>query len=200
MTLTRSDREPGEADDQSRDGGPIGVAARRPRSAEQVTRSVELEAPPAQVWDALTEDGLLGEWLADEVELEAEPGGEVVCRYADGEERRGEVELVEEAERLAWSWRREGGAPSRVELVLDAVADRTRLTIIETAPVFETGGPATTGPLLLAATAGPRRRAWTGPRLAAPAGPGLAVVDPRLAATWGPPLARLRSAVRLVLA
>jgi uncharacterized protein YndB with AHSA1/START domain len=105
-----------------------------PAQAEAVTRSVELDAPPAEVWDALTEEALLGEWLAEEVELEAEPGGEIVCRYADGEERRGEVELVEEAERLAWSWWREDGeGPSRVELVLDAVADtRTRLTVIET--------------------------------------------------------------------
>src|ERR1700742_502493 len=135
MTLTRSGREPADA--------------------EQVRRSVELDAAPAEVWDALTEDALLGEWLADEVELEAEPGGAIVCRYADGEERRGEVELVEEAERLAWSWRREGGAPSRVELVLDAVADRTRLTVIETAPLR------TNGPLLLAAAG-----ANWGPRLA----------------------------------
>jgi uncharacterized protein YndB with AHSA1/START domain len=134
-----------------------------------VTRSVELDAPPAEVWDALTEEALLGEWLAEEVALDAEPGGEIVCRYADGEERRGEVELVEEAERLAWSWWREDGAgPSRVELVLDAVADaRTRLTVIETAPV-----PA--------------------------ASPLLTATPP--AAAWGPPLDRLRAAVRLVLA
>ena len=151
MTLTRSEREPVDA--------------------ERVTRSVELDAAPAEVWDALTEDALLGEWLADEVELEAEPGGEIVCRYADGEERRGEVELVEEAERLAWSWRRDGGEPSRVELVLDAVADRTRLTVIETqSPVLETGALRPTGPLLLAG------------------------------ATWGPPLARLQVAVSFVLA
>jgi uncharacterized protein YndB with AHSA1/START domain len=156
MTLTRSEREPVDA--------------------ERVTRSVELDAAPAEVWDALTEGALLGEWLADEVELEAAPGGEIVCRYADGEERRGEVELVKEAERLAWSWRRHGGAPSRVELVLDAVADRTRLTIIETATVFETAPFGAAGPLLLAAPPGG-------------AGP-----------AWGRRLARLQLAVRLVLA
>jgi uncharacterized protein YndB with AHSA1/START domain len=116
---------------------------------ERLTRSVELDAAPAEVWDALIEEALLGEWLADEVEIKAEPGGAIVCRYADGEERRGEVELVEEAERLAWTWRREGASPSRVELVLDAVGDRTRLTVFETVP-FETPDP-----LLLAATAGP---------------------------------------------
>jgi uncharacterized protein YndB with AHSA1/START domain len=143
-----------------------------------VTRSVELDAPPADVWDALTEETLLREWLADEVELEVEPGGEIVCRYADGEERRGEVELVEEAERLAWSWRREGAEPSRVELVLDAVAAGTRLTIFETAPIAIADGLRATGPLL---------------------GAGSDVASLR-AAAWGPPLARLRAAVRLVIA
>jgi uncharacterized protein YndB with AHSA1/START domain len=120
------------------------------RTEPGVTRSVDLDAPPAAVWDALTEDELLREWLADEVELEAEPGGEIVCRYADGEERRGEVELVEEAERLAWSWWRAGDeGPSRVELVLHAVAGGTRLTVIETVPF------AGHGPLLVAASWGP---------------------------------------------
>ena len=126
-----------------------------PAEAERVTRSVELDATPSAVWDALTEAALLGEWLADEVEIEAAPGGEIVCRYADGEERRGEVELVEEAERLAWSWWREDGdGPSRVELVLDAVAGGTRLTVIETAPLH------TAGPLLVAGSLG---TAWTAP-------------------------------------
>jgi uncharacterized protein YndB with AHSA1/START domain len=143
------------------------------RSEPGVTRSVDLDAAPAQVWDALTEAALLAEWLADEVEIDPEPGGEIVCRYADGEERRGEVELVEEAERLAWSWWREGDdGPSRVELVLDAVAAGTRLTVIETAPLEASG------PLLIAAS-------------------GNAAAS---LATWGPPLARLRDAVRLVLA
>ena len=145
------------------------------RSEPGVTRSVDLDAEPAEVWDALTEETLLAKWLADEVEIEAEPGGEIVCRYADGEERRGEVELVEEAERLSWSWwRADSEAPSRVELVIDAVADGTRLTVIETqSPVLETGALRASGPLLIAGSLG---------------------------ATWGPPLARLRDAVRLVLA
>jgi uncharacterized protein YndB with AHSA1/START domain len=98
-----------------------------------VTRSVLLPAAPAEVWEALTDEAALREWLAAEVEIEPHEGGELVCRYEDGEERRGEVELVEEAERLAFNWRREGGEPSRVEFLVDAVADGTRLTVIETA-------------------------------------------------------------------
>jgi uncharacterized protein YndB with AHSA1/START domain len=154
MTLLRSD------------GGPA--------NAEQVTRSVDLDATPTEVWDALTDEALLGEWLAEEVELEAKPGGEIVCRYADGEERRGEVELVEEAERLSWSWwRADDMRPSRVELVLDAVADGTRLTVTEAPTVFETTPFGAAGPLLGARALG---------------------------ASWGPPLVRLRRVVGLVLA
>jgi uncharacterized protein YndB with AHSA1/START domain len=97
-----------------------------------VTRSVLLDSAPTEVWQALTDEAALSEWLASEVELEPREGGSVLCRYEDGSERRGEVELVEEAERLAFRWRREGGEPSRVELIVDAVAGGTRVTVVET--------------------------------------------------------------------
>lgn len=101
--------------------------------AHTVSRSVHLDAPPEEVWKAIVDPEALGEWLAEEVELDPREGGELRCRFAGGEERRGEVELVEEAERLAFHWRREGGAhPSRVELTLDAVPGGTELTVIET--------------------------------------------------------------------
>jgi uncharacterized protein YndB with AHSA1/START domain len=120
--------------------------------AHTVERSILLPAPPEQVWEALTDAAVLAEWLADEVEIEAREGGELVCRYEDGTERRGEVELVEEAERLSFRWWREDGGPSRVELVLDAVADGTRLTVVESGLV-----PAAT-PLLASAWARPLAR------------------------------------------
>ena len=120
--------------------------------AHTVTRSVVLDAPPERVWEAITDETALSEWLAPEVELEPEEGGEVVCRYADGSERRGEVELVEEAERLAFRWWREDAGPSRVEFALDAVADGTRLVVTESELV-----PSAT-PLLAAGWA-PRLRA-----------------------------------------
>ena len=114
--------------------------------AHTVSRSVRLDAPPEEVWEAIVDPGTLGEWLADEVEFDPREGGELFCRYEDGEERRGEVELVEEAERLAFQWRREGGESSRVELILDAVAGGTELTVVET-------GLRTSTPLLSASWA-----------------------------------------------
>jgi uncharacterized protein YndB with AHSA1/START domain len=74
-----------------------------------VARSTLLDASPKEVWAALTDETALREWLADEVELEPREGGAIVCRYEDGEERHGEVELVEEAD----GWRFAGGARGR---------------------------------------------------------------------------------------
>jgi uncharacterized protein YndB with AHSA1/START domain len=107
-----------------------------------VKRSVVLEAAPEEVWEAVTDEARLSEWLAPEVELEPREGGELRCRYEDGEERHGEVELVEEAERLAFRWWRDGAGPSRVELLVDAVAGGTRLTVIESR--LDPGAPALT--------------------------------------------------------
>ena len=124
MTLPRSDvgPEPG-----------TGLGEAKPiEAAESVVRTVVLDAPPERVWEAVTEAALLSEWLAPEVELEPHEGGAGRGRGEDGEERRGEGELVEEAERLAFSWHRDGAGASRVELALDAVAGGTRLTVIET--------------------------------------------------------------------
>jgi uncharacterized protein YndB with AHSA1/START domain len=121
--------------------------------AHTVKRSVLLQAPPDEVWEALTDQALLSEWLAPEVELDPREGGELVCRFEDGEERRGEVAVVEEAERLAFFWRREEGGESWVEWIVDAVADGTRLTVIETAtpagPLLAAGWTARLGSLRL---------------------------------------------------
>jgi uncharacterized protein YndB with AHSA1/START domain len=120
--------------------------------AHTVSRSVLLDAPPEEVWEAIVDPEALAEWLADEVELDPREGGEILCRYESGEERRGEVELVEEAERLAFHWGREGGTgESRVELILDAVAGGTEVTVIES-------GLRAASPALAAAWIGSLRR------------------------------------------
>ena len=69
----------------------------------RVERETVLEAPSSEVWDALTDERLLGEWLADEAELEPVPGGRASFRFADGSERRGTVLEVEE-EQLPQLW------------------------------------------------------------------------------------------------
>jgi uncharacterized protein YndB with AHSA1/START domain len=98
----------------------------------EVRREVELDVAPDEVWEALTSERLLSEWLADEVELEPVEGSPVRFRTGE-EEREGTVLRVEEGRRLAFTWSRTGELPSEVELTVDAVADRSRLIVVERA-------------------------------------------------------------------
>jgi uncharacterized protein YndB with AHSA1/START domain len=75
----------------------------------EVTREVVLPAEPEQVWEALTDPERLGEWFANDVELDARPGGEGVFRWDDGD-----------------------GAESTVTIELEDVDGGTRLRVVET--------------------------------------------------------------------
>src|SRR5204862_7350663 len=55
------------------------------RRAVQIEREIVFPASPAEVWEALTEPERLEEWFATEVELDAQPGGEGVVRWGDGD-------------------------------------------------------------------------------------------------------------------
>src|SRR4051812_34140058 len=76
-----------------------------------VTREIELDAPREEVWEALTDADRLAEWFANDVELEAEPGGEGTFRWDDGEVRHAVVEEVVPLERFTFTW-----DESRVEI------------------------------------------------------------------------------------
>ena len=58
---------------------------------DEVTREVTLGAVREEVWEALTDPERLQEWLGEILAVELEPGGELVVRLPDGEERHGFV-------------------------------------------------------------------------------------------------------------
>jgi uncharacterized protein YndB with AHSA1/START domain len=98
-----------------------------------VRREVVFESPLEEVWQALTEPERLGEWFANDVELDLRPGGSGTFRWDDGSVRHAVVEEVEDGRRLAFRWSDEEGGESRVELELEQAPDGTRLTVTETA-------------------------------------------------------------------
>ena len=85
----------------------------------EVTREVVVDASEEEVWQAIaTEDGR-DRWLAGDSDADVE------------------VELEQRPERLVWWWTGEqGGARTRVEFLIDAVAGGTRVIVIESAPRF----------------------------------------------------------------
>ncbi|HEV2760808.1 MAG TPA: SRPBCC family protein [Acidimicrobiales bacterium] len=100
----------------------------------RITRTVDLHATLDDVWRALTEPQLLGDWLDSSVELDVRPGGEGVIVEADGAVRRACVDEVDPARRLVLRWWPEdgGGPESTVELELEQTPDGTRVVVIET--------------------------------------------------------------------
>ncbi len=99
-------------------------------------RDTLVEASPEEVWEALTDEDRLEEWLAPDVELDPTEGGEIAVR--DGEEERaGTVETVEENERFAFTWSRPGEGESFVEFTIEALPGGSRVTVVET-PISST--------------------------------------------------------------
>ena len=99
--------------------------------APWVERETVVEASPEEVWEALTDDDRLEEWMAPEVELDPVEGGEIAVRDGD-DERIGTVETVEELERFAFTWSRPGQDESFVEFTIEALPGGTRVTVVET--------------------------------------------------------------------
>ena len=96
----------------------------------QIEREVVLPVSPAEAWEAVTAPERLEEWFANDVELDARPGGIGVFRWDDGDVRHAVVEVADEAERLVLRWDDEG----LVELQLDEHPDGTRVRVRETSP------------------------------------------------------------------
>ena len=99
-----------------------------------IHREIVLPATREDVWEALTNPVELAEWFANEVELELRPGGDVVFRWSNGEERRGTLTEVEPGERLAFEWEDDG----EVAFTLADDDAGTLLTVEETAPAWST--------------------------------------------------------------
>jgi uncharacterized protein YndB with AHSA1/START domain len=101
------------------------------QKAPWVERETLVEASPEEVWEALTDEDRLEEWLAPEVELDPVEGGEIAVRDGD-DQRTGRVETVEERERFAFTWSRPGEGESFVEFSIAALPGGTRVTVVET--------------------------------------------------------------------
>ncbi len=100
----------------------------------EVTREIELDAGPEDVWSALTEESRLEEWFANEVELDPTPGGRGVFRWDDGETRVAVVESVQEGERIVLRFDDDGV----VDLRVVATESGSLVQVREAAPSWST--------------------------------------------------------------
>src|SRR5262245_32824210 len=117
--------------------------------APWVERETLVEASPEEVWEALTDEDRLEEWLAPEVELDPTEGGEIAVRDGD-EQRSGRVETLEENERFAFTWSRPGEGETFVEFTIEALPGGSRVTVVET-PTRSAATNTGAGPTAIAA-------------------------------------------------
>jgi uncharacterized protein YndB with AHSA1/START domain len=96
----------------------------------EILREVVLPVTREEAWEALTDSERLGEWFANDVELDPTPGGTGVFRWDNGEERHATVEVADEGELLVLQW----GDAGRVELSLEDDPSGTLVRVRETAP------------------------------------------------------------------
>ena len=108
----------------------------------EVTREIELESAPDEVWEAITES----DWLGEEREHRARPGGRREGRVARGlgggvRARRAAHDLVADGDEES----------SRVQFDLEETEAGTRLVVTETRPLIALESQLPSGPVMLAA-------------------------------------------------
>lgn len=104
---------------------------------DSIEREVILPAPPARVWQALTQADQLGAWFGTDASIDLRPGGEVVFTW-DGSTgprgiTRGVIETIEPARRFVFRWQATHGNSlhTRVEFTLEPHDEGTRLLVVE---------------------------------------------------------------------
>jgi uncharacterized protein YndB with AHSA1/START domain len=99
---------------------------------EDVTQAVEVDAPPARIWQLLTDPAELPRWWPDAAELEPRVGGRVVLSFGPGDVS-GEVTTWEPPSALGFTWEASNmpGVRLHVSFMVDDLGGgRSRVSVV----------------------------------------------------------------------
>ena len=99
---------------------------------ENVTQSVDIDAPRERVWDLLTDPAELIRWWPDAAELEPRVGGRVVLNFGPGDVS-GEITEWEPPGALGFTWEQSNmpGVRLHVSFTLDDLGGgRSRVSVV----------------------------------------------------------------------
>lgn len=105
---------------------------------DEIRKQIEFDAPIARVWDAITKAEEVSQWFGDITDIELIPGGKARFGWSDHDAvYEAVVTEVDEPYRFSYSWAHFANKPydaelaHHVEITLEDVDGRTRLTLIE---------------------------------------------------------------------
>lgn len=104
---------------------------------DRIERTLTLTRPPGEVWRALTTAEGLSAWFGERANIDLRPGGTASMTFAGGATVAMRVERVEEPTVFAYTWQlpdlpEDDPRRTYVEFTLEAVADGTKLRVVET--------------------------------------------------------------------
>ena len=104
-------------------------------NAIEITRSIELDLGPADVWELIGDGDGWADWMVDTAIIDVAPGstGAVID---DDEQRDVRIDHVDEGERVMFEWWPSGRRDHASSVVLHIVPTRrgTMLKVVETFP------------------------------------------------------------------
>ncbi len=98
------------------------------------TTEIDIDATPAEVWDALSTDDGLAAWLGDGASIDPTPGGAIHAPDpVTGVEREGTVETGSPDDGLRYRWwpTADPGSPSSVMIDIVPIETGTRVIVVE---------------------------------------------------------------------
>lgn len=106
-----------------------------------IHHSVEIDAPPAAVFDALINPAQLNRWIASSARVEPKPGGAYDLGWGAGVAAHRILELLPD-EKLVVGWTEDNNQSTIITWTLAASGGKTRLTLVHSgfAPDQDTGG------------------------------------------------------------
>ena len=108
-----------------------------------ITRTVELDLSPDELWEMIGDGDRWADWMVDVASVEVVPGSTGVVTDGD-EDRAVRIERVDEGERISFQWWPTGqpDQSSAVDLVIVPARHGSVLEIVETFPVGATASAA----------------------------------------------------------